>query len=198
MGPKRTYLELLEFDLILSNIYLAANNSKLSQDENEEKLLQTLAYFDQINDNNTNLICAGDFNSGPKDTDWRSIIIKDHFFPRFQPSDLDYTTEINPYTYTSYAHKSTRRLDRIISTLPAYFTNFDILYKYDCGSDHLPIKASFTVPKIQRDIENLVIKKTTNKLNWQAAKPKNIRAFQEILTSKIKKITKVVQNLDID
>lgn len=191
-------IKLLEFDLILSNIYLPANNSKLSQDENEEKLLQTLAYFDQINDSNTNLICAGDFNSGPKDTDWRSIIIKDHFFPRFQPSDLDYTTEINPYTYTSYAHKSTRRLDRIISTLPAYFTNFDILYKYDCGSDHLPIKASFTVPKIQRDIEKPVIKKTTNKLNWQAAKPKNIRAFQEILTSKIKKITKVVQNLDID
>lgn len=136
---------MLDYDVYLTNIYLPAPDSNLNQEENSEKLVKVLAYHTSITENLNNELTAGVFNSDPSDQNWRHDLISEHF-ANFTESDLKFC-DPNSYTYTSYCHKTTRHLDRFISTVPSTFNDFKILYDQDIGSDHLPIQATFNSKK---------------------------------------------------
>lgn len=117
-------IKLLDYDLTVSNVYL--HDSRIDQDENSDKLLKVLASHETATENLNNQIVAGDFNSSPHDSNWRKDVICEHF-ENYSHTDLDFIDN-NSYTYTSYAHKTTRHLDRIISTIPSFYKKFKILY----------------------------------------------------------------------
>ena len=180
-------IKLLDHDLTVSNIYLPAHDSRIDQDDNSDKLLKVLAYHESATENLNNQIVAGDFNSSPHDTNWRKQVIYEHF-EHFSFTDLDFVDK-NSYTYTSYAHKTTRHLDRIISTIPANYKKFEILYTGCVGSDHLPILATFELDK-NSTCHEISPNKSSPRINWNKVTTKHISAYKQILTSKIKKITK--------
>lgn len=177
-------VKLLDFGVYLTNIYLPAPDSNLDQEQNSEKLIKVLAYHTSITEGLNNELTAGDFNSAPTDLNWRRDLISDHF-QNFSETDLEFC-DSNSFTYTSYCHQTTRHLDRFISTVPTTFKNFQILYDQDIGSDHLPIQAVFEFSKITENQPNTE-SASIRQVNWARANSKNIQAFQEIVTSKIKK-----------
>lgn len=176
-------IKLLDFNVYLTNIYLPSPDSNLDQEANSEKLVKVLADHSSINEDLNNEIVSGDFNSSPIDSNWRSSLINEHF-ENFTATDLNHTNQ-NSYTYTSYCHKTTRHLDRMISTIPSNYASFEILYKQCVGSDHLPIQGNFT---FQKTVTEQQVKVPTKPgINWKRANPKNIQAYQEQVTAKIKK-----------
>ena len=135
-------------ELTIHNLYLPANDTRFSTEENYDKLSAALCIPNKITSDE---IFIGDCNSDPRDEGYRKNLIRSFFNNRGQYCDIDleFYSKENPsevYTYISKINGSHRLLDRVIcsSTMKTLATCVSI-DKEHRNSDHFCIMTSWRI-----------------------------------------------------
>ena len=181
-------INLVDHDILISNIYLPAVSSSLSSDENNDKLQKSLDYIEHLHNGNSNIIMMGDLNyDAIRDKgSYRNELINNYIGERFYPIDDKYLSKNDSFTFKSFQQDSLRYLDRILCSIDkSTCTDYKILHDHDQGSDHFPIKASFKIPTAHTPLNKTV--STNIRLKWDTAEEKHIVAYRSTVTKMIKR-----------
>ena len=181
-------LKLVDFDTVITNVYLPAVRADCSSDENNDRLEDVLNYIDAVHVGQPNVILGGDLNYDylrDKDS-LRWHIIEDRL-ASYHKVDLPCLKD-DDFTFRSFQwNDCTRYLDRILVTIdPRCVVSYQICHDQDIGSDHLPILVKLVLEPVEA--EKLPEKAATAKLNWSKAKPSQITAYRQTVTKAVSRL----------
>ena len=136
---------LTEYNILVNNIYLPANDSRIGIEQNLEQMSEAIGHLDaahNLTNETADCITLGDFNVDANDATRRSQIVQDSLHRHSY--DLEY--ELQQKNENEYSHSSGRTIDRILSTksLGGCLNNIKILRQY-LDSDHHPVVSSLNV-----------------------------------------------------
>jgi len=147
----------------LFGIYLPANDSRYSQDDNLIKLNKALSYIPCKK--NFSELFIGDFNSGPQDSTKRSVYIKNFFDSR--GIFIEKFDSKQKFSFLSKINSSERLLDRCLVSPNLNTTNFEFKTDNIYDSDHFPVQIildyNFKCEQIQQESTKRINIHKTNK-----------------------------------
>ena len=170
---------LSKLKILVNNVYLPANNSRRSTEENDQAMLEAMGHLDaahEIIEESLDSICMGDFNFDPSDQHSRSRIIKQTLNAR----NYDLMSDLTNRSQNECTHESGRTLDRILFTRSILHTlhSVNIINKY-FNSDHFPVKSDVSL-----EIDNYEEPPKQKYLCWDKASRRAIESFSRLSQKK--------------
>ena len=137
-------LLLIEHNILLNNIYLPFNDSRINSEENYRNMAEALGHLDaahEITTETSNYITLVDFNYAPSDVSQRVNAVKSLLETHgYRNSDLNHLSS------TDFSHRSGRLLDRFVTTEFVNNSIKDIYIKSDfLHSDHYAVVAKLCI-----------------------------------------------------
>ena len=176
-------------NILISNIYLPANDSRKSAQENRISMAEALGHLDAAHElavETVDGIVLGDFNVAPEDTNSRSSLVKEslHLLGYDLHSQLNYPT-----------HNSGRTLDGITTTnsISSSIQRKEVVLSHN-NSDHYPVIAWTNI----KDEDNLPLVPTLPQLCWKKASEKALLSYSNLCQKKCNTSLRKFQRDEID
>ena len=175
--------------ILINNVYLPAQDSRILVEEQIEKLMEALGHFEAAHEgtNETvDCITLGDFNSSPYDNNERSRLIKS----ALENQSYDTQTDTRFLAPSEYTHEKGRLIDRIVATssISNRISAVSIPHTY-YESDHFAIVAEMNVRNELADQEP----EKKPSFCWSKASEKAIFSYSKLLQ---KECTKLMKKFD--
>ena len=168
-------LLLTKHNIVVNNVYLPANDSRRSVQDNEQAMLEAVGHLGSAHNSSEeeilDCISLGDFNFDPEDQTGRTRIITDFLSSHNYDLNCDLT---NRSVY--YTHESGRALDRILFTrsICHILHSCAVLLSY-ANSDHFPVKAEVTLEN-----DSYTPPQKRKYLCWDKASDRAIASFSRL------------------
>lgn len=162
-------------NILINNVYLPANDSRRSVDENDEAMLEAIGHLEtahSLNGDHLDCISLGDFNFSPEDESSRSKIATEFLSSR----NYDLQIDLESRSSNDYTHDSGRTLDRIVLTrsIQHIFQSSKVLMSY-CNSDHFPVTSTVSL-----EVEKLVNPPKKKYICWEKASDSALSSFSRL------------------
>ena len=166
---------LTDSNTLISNIYLPAHDSRITQSQNVEEMSEALGHLDAVHELNQNVyqyIVTGDFNVCPTDSNTRAEAVQQLLNQHnYKHTDLDFLSS------SDFTHKSGRLIDRMVTSdnLTQHVQNVRVCYEY-MNSDHNALITTITLAQQQTHGETHEIKA----LSWANATPAALLSYSRL------------------
>ena len=164
-----------EHKILVNNVYLPADNSNRTSEENQEAMLEAIGHLDaahNVEDEILDVITLGDFNVDPNDNTPRSRIVSEFLSSR----NYDTNSDLINRDPSEGTHESGRTLDRILLTrsISHVLSSCHVSTSY-VNSDHFPV-----VAKLNIENDRHVTQPRTKYLCWDKASDEAVKSYSRL------------------